>query len=147
MSEFTDQDVYILRHLQGCGWYGQPLSNFVGVSPMPLPELLASLKKLQEKGLLKLKGPVTLNDLEGFVKKAGSVTPLIKDDLGSWLSSPAYQEAWVQHQDKDDHSYFYTDVYLTWRGYFCLLGLPAEPPMERFAISTQPKTTTQAPAP
>lgn len=126
MSKLSKNEIYLLRHLKECGLKGQPFSNLVTVLPMTIENTLSALKSLQEKKLLKFKGPKTPKDLEPLVAAAaGKISPPVLSENGdSWTSD---NDLVFADAARSSSEFFKTQVLLTLRGHAVLVFVRENP--------------------
>src|ERR1700733_12103637 len=86
MTQYIPRDIYVLRGLEQFGIAGDCLINNICNSPIPVADLLVSLKKLEANKLIKLKKTLvwspskikeipTLADLEQLIAKSRTINP------------------------------------------------------------------------
>ncbi|MDD9901755.1 MAG: hypothetical protein OXT65_12310 [Alphaproteobacteria bacterium] len=127
--DFTDRDIYILRHLQSCkGRF--PLSNLVCGAPIPAVDLVKNLKRLESAGMLRLKGRLGLDDVAKAVEKNSPIDPPRPGTVkGSWIGTNT--KAFHNVSDKDRIGFFSTQVCLTLRARWALRSAPPQPRPEQ----------------
>jgi|GEM_PF-4565181 hypothetical protein len=124
MNEDGIKDMYILGHLQKCGFLGQPLLNLVAGTPLPVSDVLASLLRLQRKKFIKLKGPATLAGLQHLIACAEPISPPVFSSDSCWHSA---NDTVFKAADNDGADFFNTAVRVTLRGYALLLSVRKKP--------------------
>lgn len=145
MKDYSDREIYVLRHLQKCGLGGQPLSNLVASSPIPVKELYDVLKTLQDDKLIKLRGDVELDELKALIDEVGPVEAPVMDERGqSWKGNNV-----KLFDDRRETSgrFFKTDVRLTLRGRANLVFMKDQPDPRAVAGPQPKKQGGQKPAP
>lgn len=132
----SNREVYVLRHLKACGLSGQPFSNVVAGSPIPVKELYKAMKSLKEEGLIHIGGPRTLSDLKQLIEDAGDIPPpVLSDEKGrSWTGNNVL----VFNEQSGSKGFFQTQVRLTLRGHAALVFEKKKPTPPQVAANAKP---------